>query len=166
MGNDGLANIHLPDTHDCRTVVRNATGVDQPAHDRERPNRRGEVPAVAAPVHEGLVDRHLPEQVIHIMFRRVAAGKYDGLAGARGGATHSVGMLAVRVGAADYPQQQGVTHRAGDPGRLRKILQAEKHAFAGATAHVDCRNPDLGCMSHAADSRKSWANRCSTPPAA
>ncbi|MCY1458350.1 hypothetical protein D9M71_757240 [compost metagenome] len=73
-----------------------------------------------------------------------------GFAGAGSRATHAVDLFVVRVGAADHPQQQSVAGLARDLCRFRQILQAEKHAFAGAAAHVCRWNFDLRCMSHGA----------------
>ncbi|MOA23093.1 hypothetical protein D3C78_1436950 [compost metagenome] len=71
-----------------------------------------------------------------------------GLAGAGGRATHTINLLAVRVGAADYPQQQCVTGRARHLRALRQVLEAEEHAFAGAATDVGGGDFDLGYVSH------------------
>ena len=150
MGDDGLADVGLPYAHHGHAVVRNAAGVHQTVADGERTDRRGQVAAVAAPVHERLVDGDLTEQVIDVVIGLDAFRQDHGFAGARRRAAHAVDLFFVRVGAADYAQQQGVAGRAWNLGRFRQVSQAEEHAFAGAAAHVGGGNLDLRCMSHGA----------------
>ncbi len=168
MRDDGLADVGLPDAHGGDAVVRDAAGIDEAVADGERTHGGGKVAAVAGPVHKRLVDRDLAEQVVDVVVRACAFRQDDRLAGARRGAAHAVDLLAVRVGAADHAQQQRVARGAGHLRGLGQVLQAEEHALAGAAAHVGGGNPDLGRVRHAAslaDSRKSCAKRCSTPPA-
>ncbi|MNY33124.1 hypothetical protein D3C86_1673870 [compost metagenome] len=73
-----------------------------------------------------------------------------GFAGAGGRAAHAVDLLVVRIGAADHAQQQGIAGRAWNLCRFWQIRQAEKHALAGAAAHVGGGNLDLSCVSHGA----------------
>ena len=147
---DGLADVGLPDAHHGDAVVRDAAGVDQAVADGERTDRRGQVAAVAAPVDERLVDRHLAEQVVDVVIGLDALRQDHGLAGAGRRAAHAVDLLAVRVGAADHAQQQRVAGRAGNLRRFGQILQAEEHALAGAATHVGGGNFDLRCVSHGA----------------
>ena len=72
----------------------------------------------------------------------------DRFGGAGGGPAHSVGMLAVGIGRADDPEQQRIAGRTRHPGSFRQILQAKKHALAGAAAHVDGWNSDLWRVAH------------------
>ena len=115
----------------------------RPFADRERPDGRGEIAAVAAPVHERLVDRDLAEQVVDVVIRPRALRQDHRLAGARGGSAHAVDLLAVRVRAADHAQQQRITRRARHLRGLGQVLQAEEHALAGTAAHVGGGNADL-----------------------
>ncbi|CFN99674.1 Uncharacterised protein [Bordetella pertussis] len=187
MAQDGLADVGLPDPHHGGAIARDAVRIDQSAFDGEGAHRGAQVAAVAAPVDEGAVDGDLAEQVVDVVAGALAAVQDDRLAGAGGGAAHAVDLLAVRVGAADHPQQQRVARRSRHLGRGRQVLQAEEHALAGAPAHVGGADLELGKESHVfdslrswggatrappwegqavcVDSRKSWANRCSTPPA-
>lgn len=146
VGDDGLADIRLPDTHGGDTVARNTRRVDQATADGKRTDRSGQVAAVAAPVDEGLVDADLAEQVVDIVLGLDALRQDHGLAGARRGAAHAVDLLAVRVGAADYPQQQRIAGGTWNLRLLGQVLQAEEHAFAGAAADVGGGDFDLGYM--------------------
>ncbi len=103
VGNDGLANVGLPHAHHRHAVVRDAISVDQTVADGERTDRCREIAAVAAPVDERLVDRHLAEQVIDVVIGAGAFRQDHGFAGAGRRATHAVDLLVVRVGAADHP---------------------------------------------------------------
>ncbi|MNE22258.1 hypothetical protein D3C80_1154590 [compost metagenome] len=144
MGDDGLADVLLPDAHGADAVVRNARGIDQTASDGEGADRSGQVAAVARPVDERLVDRHLTEQVVDIMIRLLAPGDDHGLGGTGSRTTHAVDLLAVRIGAADHAQQQLVTRRARHLAGLRQVLQTEEHTLAGAATDIGGRNLDLG----------------------
>ncbi|MCY1299044.1 hypothetical protein D9M68_681990 [compost metagenome] len=148
MADDGLADIRLPDAHDGDAVLRDAARVDQARADGERADRGGQVAAVAAPVHERLVDRDLAEQVVDIVVRTGALGHDHGLAGAGGGAAHAVDLLAVRVGAADHAHQQRVAGGAGGLRGFGQVLQAEEHALAGAATDVGGGDLDLGYVGH------------------
>src|SRR5690606_18990960 len=120
----------------------------QAVADGERTDRRRQVAAVAAPVHEWLVDGDLTEQVIDVVIGLEAFRQDYGFTGAGGRAAHAIDLLVVRVGATDHPQQQGVARRAGNLCRFGQVFQAEKYAFAGAAAHVGGGDFDLGCVSH------------------
>ena len=115
---------------------------------------------------------HIDGSETYDVIGAAAFGQDHGLAGARGGPTHAVDLLVVRVGAANHPQQQGVACRARHMGRCGQILETEEHALAGAATHVSGGDSDLRYVCHgyplqavAFDSRKSWAKRCNTPPA-
>src|SRR5690606_41832527 len=62
----------------------------------------------------------------------ISLGQDHGLGGGRGGPAHAVGVLAVRIGAADHAQQQLVARLAGHAGALGQVVELEEHAFAGA----------------------------------
>ena len=162
MGNNGLADIGLPDTHHRRAVLRNARGIHQTTADRERAHRRRQVAAVTAPVHERLVDGDLTEQVIDVMVRAQAFADDYGLAGAGGGRAHAVDLFFVRIGAANHAQQQGITGCARHLSHGRQVQQAEEHALAGAATHIRCGNSDLRWVSHntkSCKSRGTWPRR-------
>jgi hypothetical protein len=143
VGDDGLIDVGLPDAHDRPAVLRHAFGVEQACGDGERANRRGQVAAVAAPVHKRLVDRHLAEEVIDVVVRAGAFRDDDGFAGARGGAAHAVDLFAVGVGAADHAQQECIAGLAGDARSFGQVVEAEEDAFAGTATHVGGRDFDL-----------------------
>jgi len=145
---DRLADVRLPDAHDRNAVVRHAVRIDEAAADCKRPHGRRQIAAIAAPVDERLVDRHLSEEIVDIMIRPAALRDDHRLAGARRRAAHAVDLLAIRIGAADHAHQQCVARRAGRLRGFGQVLQAKEHAFAGAAAHVRCGNPDLGCVCH------------------
>jgi hypothetical protein len=67
VGDDGFADIGLPDAHLANAVTRHPLGVDESAGDRKRADRGGEITAVAAPVDESPVDRNLAEQVVDVV---------------------------------------------------------------------------------------------------
>src|SRR6185312_3364808 len=98
-----------------------------------------EFASVARPVDDGSVDRHLAEQVVDIAVGPLRLRQDHDLAGARGGAAHAVGVLAVAVGAADHPDHQPIER--GLVGG--QVVPEEEHALAGAAAHVDGRNLEL-----------------------
>ena len=133
---DPLADVGLPDAH-RRLAIRRS--VDHALADRERADGRGEVAAVARPVDHRPIDRDLAEQVVDVAVGPPGFRQDDDLAGARGGAAHAVGMLAVRIGAADHAQQQALA--LGGIGR--QVVLAEEHALAGAAAHVDGGDAEL-----------------------
>ena len=112
MGDDGFLDIGLPDTDGAMPVLRNAADFYQTRANGKRADSGGQVAAIAAPVHECLVDGNLPKQVIHVMIRLLAFRQNHGLAGAGRCATHAVGLLAIRVRAADHAQQQRIAGRA------------------------------------------------------
>jgi hypothetical protein len=141
---------------------------------RERPHRRRQVAAVAAPVDEGGIDRNLPVQVIHVVIGLRTLRDDHALAGARRRPAHAVGVLRIRIGTADDAHQQRIARRTGHLRSDGQILQPEEHALRRATAHVGGGNSQLRRMSQRLlghgqatlfASRKSWANRCNTPPA-
>ena len=103
MGNDGLADIGLPDTHHRRAVLRDTAGIHQTAADRERAHGRRQVAAVAAPVYKRLVDRDLTEQIVDVVIGVQAFAQDHGFAGAGRRRPHAVDLFFVGVGAADYP---------------------------------------------------------------
>ncbi len=148
VGDDALADIGLPDAHHRHAVLRNARRVHQAAADGEGAHCRREVAAVAAPVDKGLVDGHLAEQVVDVVVGLDAPGQDHRLAGAGRGAAHAVDLLVIGIGAADHPQQQGVTGCARQLGRLGQVLQVEEHALAGAATHVGGGNLDLRYECH------------------
>ncbi|MNH27415.1 hypothetical protein D3C79_875270 [compost metagenome] len=82
------------------------------------------------------------------MLGLAAARENHRLAGTGGGTAHAVDLLAIWVGAADDAQQQCVAGSARDLGALRQVVEAKKHAFAGAATDVGGRNSDLRYVSH------------------
>ncbi len=143
VGDDGLADIGLPDPHHGHAVAGHAGRVDQARADGEGTHRRRQVAAVAAPVDERFVDGDLAEQVVHVMLGAAAFGQDHGFAGARRGAAHAVDLLVIGIGAADHPQQQGIACGPRDLRRLGQVLDAEKHTLAGAATHVGGGDLDL-----------------------
>ncbi|MNT52326.1 hypothetical protein D3C72_1893480 [compost metagenome] len=113
MGNDGLANVGLPDPHHAGAVVRDAGGVHQPGVNGEGAGGGGEVAAVAAPVHEGLVDGDLAVEVVHVVIGLLAPGEDHALGGGGGGAPHAVHVGRVGIRAADDAQEECIPGRAG-----------------------------------------------------
>src|SRR5690606_22139066 len=96
----------------------------------------GQVAAVAAPVHEGLINGYLTKQVVHIMPRLGRCRQDHRLAGTGGGVTQAVDLLLVGVRAADDSQQELVSGFTGDLTGFWQVLQSEERAFAGAATHV------------------------------
>ena len=115
-----------------------------------------------------LINGNLPEEVIHIMAGLVAARKNHCLRCTGRCTAHTIRVLAVGVRAADHTQQQPVSGFTRLTRRLGHFLEVKKDPLGRAATHVRGRNPDLWHAGHqaAAPSRKSFANRCSTPPAA
>nr|GEU28025.1 hypothetical protein [Tanacetum cinerariifolium] len=130
MGDDGPGDIGLPDAHHGHAIARDARRVHQACRNRKRAHGGRQVAAVAAPVHERLVDGHLAEQVVDVMIGPVAGGQDHGLAGAGRAVAHAVDLFAVGVGAADHAQQQRVARGAwGLRGRRQEVLgEALQHA--------------------------------------
>ena len=148
VGNDGFANVGLPDAHHAgaaaRAIARDTAGIDQPGVDGKRARRGGQVAAVAAPVHKVGVDGHLPVEVVHGVIGARAFREDHALAGAGGGAAHAVDVGAVGVGAADDALKQPVARAARHLAALRQVLQAKEHALAGAAPDVGGGNAKLG----------------------
>ncbi|MNT88072.1 hypothetical protein D3C72_2285710 [compost metagenome] len=67
MVENGFLDVGLPDAQGDDAVARDARWIDQAHVDGAGADRRGEVAAVAAPVHKRLVYGHLAEQVVHVM---------------------------------------------------------------------------------------------------
>ena len=61
MGDDGFADVFLPDAHGAGTVLRHFGGVNQAVGNGKRADGGGEVAAVAAPVYKRFVDGNLAE---------------------------------------------------------------------------------------------------------
>jgi len=104
------------------------------------------------------------------MVGSAALGEDHGLARARGGTAHAIDLLGIGVGASDDTQQEFVSRRPGAASKIGQLIEAEEDALARATPHIGGRNAKLlgECLRHAQAalaSRKSWANRCKTPPA-
>src|SRR5690606_25963960 len=132
---DALAEVALPDPY-ARLAF---PGRHQPLADGEGTHRRREVPAVAAVVDQGLLDRHRAERVVHVAVVSMRRRDQHDLARAGGGAPHAVGVPAIRIRAADDPQQQGIALRA----RPWQVALVEEHAFAGPAPHVHRRDAPL-----------------------
>ena len=148
MGNDGFANVGLPDTHLRHAVVRHPRSIHQSVADSEGPDGRRQVAAVAAPVDKCLVNGDLAKQVVDVVIGPAAARHDHGFAGAGTGATHAINLFGVGVGAADDAQQQGVTGGASLLCPRRQVLQAEEHALAGAATQVGGGDADLCDVGH------------------
>ena len=148
MRENGLADIGLPDPHRERAVVRDARGIDETVGDRERPDRGGEIAAVARPIDECTVDADLTVQIVHVVVRHGCRRDDHALAGRGRRPAHAVGVLAVGIGASDHPQQQRVAHRTGRMCFERQIFQAEEHAFRRAAAQVGGGDAALGSVGH------------------
>src|SRR5690606_41919549 len=97
----------------------------------EGTSRRRQVAAVAAPVHEWLVDGNLAVEVIHVVIGLAALRQDHAFAGAGGSAAHAVDVRGVGVRTANYTHEQLVAGLAWDLAALRQVLQPEKHALAG-----------------------------------
>ena len=154
MRNDGLLDVRLPDANDRDAVLRDACCIHQPHGDGARAHGRRQIAAVAAPVHESLVDGHLPVEIVHVVVRAGAGGKNDALGSGRRGAAHAVDVCGIRVRAADHALEQPVTC---DTRHLRaggQVLQAEERALAGAPAHINGGDTDLRYGGHGAWLRK------------
>jgi hypothetical protein len=63
VGNDGLADVGLPDAHGAQAIGRDAGRVDETGCNGEGADRRRQVAAVSGPVHEVLFDGDLAEEV-------------------------------------------------------------------------------------------------------
>jgi hypothetical protein len=129
VGDDGLLDVGLPDAHHGSAVLRNARRIHQPGMDGEGAGGGGQVAAIAAPVHKGLVDGDLAVEVVHIVVGHAALGQDHALAGAGGGAAHAVDVGGVGVGAADDAHEQLVARFARDLAAFGQVLQAEEHAL-------------------------------------
>ena len=148
VGDDGLVDVGLPDAHRADAVLRDACRIDVASVQRERASTGGQVAAVAGPVDEVGIDRHLPVQVIHVVIG-LAAGRDDhALAGTGGSAAHAIGVLGIGIGRTDHPLQQVITGHAGLLRAGRQVFQAEEHALGGAAAHIGGRDFDLGDVGH------------------
>ena len=148
MGDDGFLDIGLPDAHHAGTVRRNTGWIDQTRMDRKGAGRGRQVAAVAGPIDESRINRHLAIQVVHVMLGHGALGQDHALAGARCRATHAVDMGGIGIGAADHPQKQLVARGAWHLAALRQVLQTEEHALAGTATDIGGGNLDLGNMGH------------------
>ncbi|RMN06389.1 hypothetical protein ALQ67_200067 [Pseudomonas savastanoi pv. glycinea] len=144
MGDDGLADIGLPDTHDDDAVLRHTTSIEQTTGDSKRADGRRQVAAIAAPVDERLVDGYLAEQVIDIVVGLGAARHNDRFAGTGRRPAHAVDLLFIGVRAADDSQQQRIPRRSRNLCSFGQVRQPEKHTLAGATTHVGGGDADLG----------------------
>jgi hypothetical protein len=148
MGDDGPGDVDLPDTHGGDAVPGNARRVDQALADREGPDRRRQVAAIAAPVDERRVDGHLAELVVDIVPGLLAAREDHRLAGAGGRAAHAIDLLGIGVRAADHPQQQGIASRARTLCRRGQIVELEENALAGPASHIRGGDTELRWLSH------------------
>src|SRR5690554_4124915 len=148
MGHDGFLDVGLPDAHRADTVFRNPLFGNKSAVDGEGTYRSGEVAAVTTPVHKRLVDRYLPEQVVHVVVRLRRCGQNHRFTGTGGGVTQAVDLLLVGIGTADHPKQQLIAGFAGHLTGFRQVLQAEKHTFTGTATHVGGWNLDLWRKTH------------------
>ena len=148
VGNDGLADIGLPDAHHRSTVFRHPGGIHQTGADREGAHCGGQIAAIATPVDERLVDGHLAEQVIHVVIGLGRRRQNHRLAGAGRCSTHAIGLLAVGIGTADHPQQQIIPRLARHLRRLGQVLQAEENTFTGTATHIGGGYSDLRGVSH------------------
>ncbi|MNP62571.1 hypothetical protein D3C76_1578660 [compost metagenome] len=81
----------------------------------------GEVAAVAAPVHEGLVDGDLAVEVVHVVIGLLAFGEDHALGGGGGGAAHAVHVGRVGIRAADHAHEQRIAGRAWHLAALGQI---------------------------------------------
>src|SRR5690554_782339 len=72
VGDDGLANVGLPDPYRAGAVVRNTRRIDQPSMDGKGACRRRQIATVTAPVDEGAVDGDLAVEVVDIVIRLAA----------------------------------------------------------------------------------------------
>ncbi len=156
VGDDGLADVGLPDAYGAQAIARHPGRIDQPMGDRERTHRGAEVAAIAAPVDEGGIDRDLAVQVVHIVVRHRSGGDDHAFAGAGRCTAHAIGLLAIRIGRADHAHQQRIACGARHLRGLGQVLQAEEHALAGATAHVGGGNTELREEGHGS---VSWMRR-------
>src|SRR5690606_711340 len=64
VGDDGLANVGLPDPYRAGAVVRNTRRIDQPGMDGKGTRCRRQIATVTAPVDEGAVDGDLAVEVV------------------------------------------------------------------------------------------------------
>src|SRR5690606_3820052 len=142
----GLLDIGLPDTHHAGTVLGNSLGIYQPGMDGKGAGARRQVAAVAAPVHEWLVDGNLAVEVIHVLIGLAALRQDHAFAGAGGSAANAVDARGVGVRTANYSHEQLAAGLAWDLSALRQVLQPEKHALAGAATHVGGRDFHLGYL--------------------
>lgn len=74
----------LPNSHCADAVPGHRGGIHQIIADGKGAYRRGEVAAVSGPVHKGLADGNLPEEVIHVVIRAFATRQDHGF-GCAGG---------------------------------------------------------------------------------
>src|SRR5690606_19797189 len=148
MGNDGLLDIGLPDTHGAGTVLRDTCRIDQPRVNGKSTGRSGEVAAVAAPVDKGAVDGYLTVEVVHIVLRLTAFGQDHALAGTRGRPPHAIDMRCVGVGTADHPHEQPVPRLARHLAGFGQVLKTEENTLAGTATHVGGGNSDLCGFGH------------------
>ena len=129
VGDDGFADIGLPDADGADAVCGDFGGVHQPLRDGEGADGGGQVAAVAAPIDEGAVDGDLAEEIVDVVIGALGCVENHGFAGRRAGVAQSVYLFAVGVGAAEYAQQDFVARAARFPRRLGQVGTFEKHAF-------------------------------------
>ena len=145
MGEDGLADVGLPDPHRAHAIGGHARRVDVAGMQCERTGGGGQVAAVARPVDEIGVDADLSVQVVHVVPGPGGRRDDHALAGAGSRPAQAVGLLAIGVRRADHPLQQAIARRPRHACRFRQVLQAEEHALGGAAAHPGGGNAELGC---------------------
>ncbi len=148
MGDDGFLDVLLPDAHSADAVFRHALGIDQPLADGKGAHRSGQVAAVAGPVHKRLVDRHLTEEIVHVVIGLFTLGQNDGFGGTGRGATHAIDLLTIGVGTADHALQDFVTGFTRHLSCFRQIGQVEENTLGGAATDIGGRNFDLGNTGH------------------
>ena len=77
---DGFTDVRLPNSHFNNAIFGNALRGQHALRDRKGAHRGRQIAAVAAPVHKGLVNGHLTEEVIHIVSGPLAGAHDDGFA--------------------------------------------------------------------------------------
>ncbi|SKN34615.1 Uncharacterised protein [Mycobacteroides abscessus subsp. massiliense] len=103
----------------------------------------GQIAAVAAPIDKRFIDGNLSEQIIDIVIVAFGFVQNHGFAGGRTGVTQTVNLFTVRVGAAEYAQEDFVACPACFLRSGRQIGTFEENAFRCTAAVVNSWNFNL-----------------------
>jgi hypothetical protein len=160
VGDDQLLRVGVVDADDRFAFL----GAHDALIDRERPDSRRAVAAVAVVLDDGRLHVHLGERVVDVGI--AARGRADDtrLRERRDAAAQSVELPAIGIGTAESRQQDAIARGAG----VGQILRAEHETAAGAATHIHGADPPLGhardlvCASNPPASKMSRSRGVST----